>query len=157
VALLIPLGTIGGLAALGSHPAVASVGAGAKTNPNADSVQPASMWEDGGSTIRAVSTEKTVEAPSGVAALIERVFPPEVRQRALALAWCESRLVPDVIGTRNRDGTHDWGVFQLNDGGTLQHLGGTPQTALDPEWNVYAAKRLYDEKGFGPWTCRSRA
>ena len=96
-------------------------------------------------------------APDQVAALIGRVFPPGVGQRALAIAWCESRLVPDAVGSRNTDGTHDWGVFQLNDGGTLQHLGGTPQTALDPAWNVEAAKRLYDQVGFRPWTCRRQS
>jgi hypothetical protein len=92
--------------------------------------------------------------PNAVVDLIDEIFPANARRRARAIAWCESRMQPDVAGSRNPDGSHDWGVFQLNDGGTLQALGGTSKTALDARWNVLAAKRLYDKEGFRPWTCR---
>jgi hypothetical protein len=100
-----------------------------------------------------LTADSPVADGAGVASLIDSVFPPGAREQARAIAWCESRLDPHSVG-RNPDGTHDWGVFQLNDGGTLHALGGTPATALDARWNVLAAKRLYDERGFEPWTCQ---
>jgi hypothetical protein len=105
-------------------------------------------------TPQPVATDVTLSDQAGVVSLIDRVFPPGARERARAIAWCESRFEAYIVGPANPDGTHDWGVFQLNDGGTLQSLGGTRQTALDAEWNILAAKRLYDEHGFQPWTCR---
>jgi hypothetical protein len=72
---------------------------------------------------------------------------------ALRIAQCESRL-RSVTGSRNTDGTHDWGVFQLNDGGTLQELGGTPDLALLPEWNVAAAHTLFTRHGWKRWQCK---
>ncbi len=36
---------------------------------------------------------------------------------AFALAWRESRFDPKAVSPRNRGGTRDWGLFQLNDGG----------------------------------------
>lgn len=54
---------------------------------------------------------------------------------------------------RNRNGTTDWGLLQLNDGGTLQSLGITRDQALDPLANLRAAKRLYDRRGTRPWVC----
>ena len=57
-------------------------------------------------------------------------------------------------GLETRMGRTTGVCFQLNDGGTLQSLGGTTKTALDARWNVLAAKRLCDKLGFRPWTCR---
>lgn len=54
---------------------------------------------------------------------------------------------------RNRNGSTDWGLLQLNDGGTLQSLGITRAQALDPMTNLRAAKRLYDRRGTRPWVC----
>ena len=54
---------------------------------------------------------------------------------------------------RNRNGTVDYGLLQLNSGGTLQSLGITPRQALDPLTNLRAAKRLYDRRGTRPWVC----
>jgi len=72
---------------------------------------------------------------------------------AMNIARCESKL-QSVRSPANADGSHDWGVFQLNDGGTLQELGGTPELALIPEWNVSAAHRLFLRHGWRRWQCR---
>jgi len=74
---------------------------------------------------------------------------------ALAVARCESR-IRNVASAPNADGTRDWGVFQLNDGGTLQSLGGTHELALVPEWNIGAAHRLWLAHGWTRWRCRPR-
>jgi hypothetical protein len=72
---------------------------------------------------------------------------------ALNIATCESRL-QSVRSPANADGSHDWGIFQLNDGGTLQELGGTVELAMIPEWNVSAAHRLFARHGWKRWQCR---
>ena len=87
-----------------------------------------------------------------MASEIRRVFGPAA-PRALRIAHCESRLNPSAVH-RNRNGTKDWGTFQLNDGGTLQSLGLTRAQALDYQLNIQAAYRLYKMRGFRPWVCR---
>lgn len=57
---------------------------------------------------------------------------------------------------RNRDGTEDLGLFQLNTGGTLQSLGITRAEALDPQTNIDAAWRLHRARGWQPWVCSRR-
>jgi hypothetical protein len=71
---------------------------------------------------------------------------------ALRISWRESRLLPNVVNDSNTNGTSDWGLFQLNDGGTLQAAGGTPgQEALRPRWNARAAANLVTAVGWDPW------
>lgn len=71
---------------------------------------------------------------------------------AVRVAHCESKLDPGARH-RNRNGTVDYGVFQLNSGGTLQALGLTARSALDPGTNINAAYRLWQMRGWRPWTC----
>jgi hypothetical protein len=154
VTLLIPLGTVGGLAAAGSGSVAASAAGQCGVHPCLRGHAVLAQLSSNGVLAAGEAPAAVAEPAISVADLIDEVFPPNARQQARAIAWCESRMEPDVVGSRNPDGTHDWGVFQLNDGGTLQSLGGTSQTALDAQWNVLAAKRLYDKRGFRPWTCR---
>lgn len=87
---------------------------------------------------------------------IRRAFRKELGRAAwrsaLRISWRESRLLPNVVNDTNRNGTNDWGLFQLNDGGTLQFAGGTPgQDALRPRWNAKAAARIVSDVGWDPW------
>jgi hypothetical protein len=87
---------------------------------------------------------------------IRRIFRkhlgPESAAAGLRIAWRESRLLPNVVNTSNANRTNDWGLFQLNDGGTLQHAGGRPgASALRPRWNARAAARLIADVGWWPW------
>lgn len=71
---------------------------------------------------------------------------------ALRISWRESRLLPNVVNDTNTDGTMDWGLFQLNDGGTLQFAGGVPgPDVLRPRWNARAAASIVAQVGWGPW------
>lgn len=71
---------------------------------------------------------------------------------AVRIAWRESRLLPNVVNDTNKNGTNDWGLFQLNDGGTLQFAGGEPgESVLRPRWNARAAARIVADVGWGPW------
>ncbi|MFE7165864.1 peptidoglycan-binding protein [Streptomyces sp. NPDC057616] len=79
-------------------------------------------------------------SPARVDRRIREVF-TEDADRASGIAKCASNLDP-LYSLGNSNGTRNWGVFQLYDG-TLRTLGGTPRKALDPEWNIQAAHRLW--------------
>lgn len=96
-----------------------------------------------------------------VATLIRNDFPSAAWHDAEIVAWCESKFDPTDIGV-DSNGTHDRGVFQLNDGGTEQYLlamvGENPQSldlALNPVLNVRLAALLYARDGWEPWSCSS--
>ncbi|MGY6025111.1 helix-turn-helix domain-containing protein [Streptomyces spinosirectus] len=78
--------------------------------------------------------------PARVDRRVREVF-TEDADRASGIAKCASNLDP-LYSLGNTNGTRNWGVFQLYDG-TLRELGGTPRKALDPEWNIQAAHRLW--------------
>jgi len=75
---------------------------------------------------------------------------------AVKIAWCESRLNPSAINGSNSNGTADRGLFQLNDGGTMQRLGVNNRTAFDPYHNAKAARVLFDDRGWKPWVCKNK-
>jgi hypothetical protein len=86
---------------------------------------------------------------------IREVF-TEAPDRAVAIADCQSLLDPLHI-LPNTNGTRNWGLFQISDA-RLRELGGTPHEALDPEWNILAAKRLWSQdRDFSDWPHCDRA
>ena len=93
--------------------------------------------------------------------LIHRAFPPPAWRDAVAIAWCESKFHPNDIGF-DSNGTHDRGLFQLNDGGTQQYLfkmlGFNPNDlalGFNPVLNVRAAALLFARDGWSQWSCAS--
>lgn len=84
-------------------------------------------------------------------ALIRKYF-PEDTHRAVEVAKCESGLNPDATNTKNKNGTIDGGLFQLNSSHDkrMEALG---LDKYDPEDNVRFARLLYDEQGWKPWVC----
>lgn len=68
---------------------------------------------------------------------------------ALAVARCESSY--NEIAVNRNSSSRDLGVFQLNDGGTLQGLGGTRAQALHYVSNISLAHTLYLQRGWQPW------
>jgi hypothetical protein len=87
--------------------------------------------------------------PDRVEHRIRQVFPEEP-DRAVAIARCQSFLDPLHV-LPNTNGTRNWGVFQLADV-RLRELGGTPRQAYDPEWNIQAARRLWErDRDFTNW------
>ncbi len=98
---------------------------------------------------------------SYVVHLIHSDFPPAAWHDAEIVAWCESKFQPTDIGF-DSNGTHDRGVFQLNDGGTEQYLltmlghnANDLGLALNPVINVRLAALLYSRDGWSPWSCAS--
>ena len=87
---------------------------------------------------------------------IHRVFRRQLGKAAwrsaIRIAWRESRLLPNVVNDKNWNGTWDHGLFQMNDGGTLQFAGLEPGTkALHPRRNARAARYIVKNTGWWPW------
>ncbi|MFF7282283.1 helix-turn-helix domain-containing protein [Streptomyces griseorubiginosus] len=86
---------------------------------------------------------------------IREVF-AEAPGDAVAIADCQSFLDPLHI-LPNTNGSRNWGLFQISDT-RLRELGGTPRKALDPDWNIQAAKRLWSrDRDFHDWPHCERA
>ncbi|WP_216590769.1 helix-turn-helix domain-containing protein [Streptomyces brasiliscabiei] len=93
--------------------------------------------------------------PDKVRRSIREVF-TEAPDRAVAIADCQSFLDPLHI-LPNTNGTRNWGLFQISDA-RLRELGGTPREALDPKWNIRAAKQLWSkDRDFHDWPHCDRA
>ena len=91
---------------------------------------------------------------SDVLALVKKYFPADQVGNAMAVSRCESGH-RNSVGATNSNGTTDWGVFQLNDGGTLQgalkrtgvsfsSIEEAQQLALNAEINIRAARNIFD-------------
>lgn len=116
----------------------------------------------GAPSVPAFDRVEALPSDASVVSIIHAVFPQSEWSRAERVAGCESGM-RSVSSKPNRNGTVDHGVFQLNDGGTLQgllrSLGEDPANvslALDPEWNVRAAHVLWQQRGWQPWTCSGK-
>lgn len=97
-------------------------------------------------------TEVQVVSALHIRRIFRKTLGTAAAKGAVKIAWRESRLLPNVVNDQNTNKTNDWGLFQLNDGGTLQYVGGIPGvSALRPKWNTRAAARLIAEVGWGPW------
>ena len=84
-----------------------------------------------------------------VADRIHEVF-GEQADTAVRIARCQSFLDPLYI-TPNTNGTRNWGVFQISDA-RLRDLRGTPEKAMDPDWNIRAAHKLWaQDEDFSDW------
>ncbi|WP_051130983.1 helix-turn-helix domain-containing protein [Streptomyces sp. AA0539] len=81
---------------------------------------------------------------------IREVFPGEAGDQAVRISGCQSLLDPLYV-LANENGTRNWGLFQISDS-RLRDLGGTQRDALDPEWNIRSAYRLWAQhEDFRDW------
>lgn len=108
-----------------------------------------------------LSGEELASRAPEIASIIRLYFPPEQWDNALRVAQCESGLKPTAVSPANSNGTRDYGLFQFNDGGTLQGwlttTGEDPSNihkALDPHWSARAAAMKVQRDGnWGQWSC----
>lgn len=100
------------------------------------------------------ATPALADSRAALEQLVDATFGPAAAH-ARRIVACESSWNPGAKH-RNRHGRTDYGLFQLNDGGTLHSLGLTRAQALDPVANVRAAHRLYLRRGWKPWACSRR-
>ena len=87
--------------------------------------------------------EKIEWTPARVEKEIREVF-PENPETMIAVAKCESGLVPDAEGP-----TQDSGIFQIHRPSHARNLEGID--LKDPAENIRFARKLYDESGLQPW------
>jgi hypothetical protein len=85
--------------------------------------------------------------------VIAETFGERYFKHAIKVAWCESRLNPAAVNGSNTNGTVDRGLFQLNDGGTMQRLGVDRQEVFDARVSALAALVLFEDRGWQPWVC----
>ncbi len=102
-----------------------------------------------GATLAGLTSKQT-----DAVVVIHKAFGPKHFRDAVRIAYCESRLNPSAMNRANRNSTADRGLFQLNDGGTMQRLGVTAKEAFDPMVNAKAARVLFEDRGWQPWSCQ---
>lgn len=114
----------------------------------------------------AVPTSGAAIDTAGVLALVRKYFPANEVGNAMAVARCESGH-RNLVGAVNGNGTRDFGVFQINDGGTLQAalrrinepystITQAREKALNAELNVRMSRVLWDSRGWQPWVCAAK-
>jgi hypothetical protein len=98
--------------------------------------------------IGTTTPEKTIEEK------IKEAF-PEDEITALKIAQCESGLNPNAHNNRNKNGSTDGGLYQINSvhDKRLNELG---LDKYDIEDNIAFARRLYEENGWRPWVCSKK-
>jgi hypothetical protein len=117
--------------------------------------------EAAGPVLEGVATNTTE-----VLALVRKHFPADEVGNAMAVARCESGHA-NRVSSPNGNGTRDFGVFQLNDGGTIQaalrsagvafsDIADARSKALDPAMNVRLAREIWDSRGWQPWVCAAK-
>lgn len=98
--------------------------------------------------------------------LVSASFPGDQIGNAMAVSRCESGH-GNRVSKPNTNGSRDFGVFQINDGGTLQaalraigvgfsDIGDARKKALDPGLNVRMARAIWESRGWQPWTCAAK-
>jgi hypothetical protein len=103
---------------------------------------------------------------SEVLDLVRANFPADQVGNAMAVSRCESGH-GNRVSKPNTNGSRDFGVFQINDGGTLQaalraigvgfsDITDARKKALDPAINVRMARAIWDSRGWQPWTCAAK-
>ncbi len=97
---------------------------------------------------------------------VRKYFPANQVGNAMAVSRCESGHA-NRVSKPNSNGTRDFGVFQINDGGTLQAalrgidepfsgIEAARKKALDTETNVRMARTIWNSRGWQPWTCAAK-
>lgn len=98
--------------------------------------------------------------------LVRKHFPAGQVGNAMAVSRCESGH-GNRVSKPNGNGSRDFGVFQVNDGGTLQaalkkigvsfaNISEAREKALNPAVNVRMARAIWDARGWQPWTCAAK-
>lgn len=69
-----------------------------------------------------------------------------VVDQALLVARCESGVREEAVNPKNKDGSHDSGVFQINSGHGIPN-----RYLLNSRVNIAIARQMYDAGGWNPW------
>jgi hypothetical protein len=92
--------------------------------------------------------EEEAQLPSpDVEDKIRAVFGDEA-DNAIKVCRCESQFQADRIGDTHMS-KYSYGLFQIN----RTWWDYSPETLLNPDENIRIAKMIFDEGGWGKWTC----
>lgn len=110
---------------------------------------PSVSGEVGTDSLALVATPSAKTTKQEVMEYILEVFEDDA-DRAIWVAKCESGLRTNAINDKNKNGTVDHGVFQINSVHT-KRFGSEFKT--DWKANVRVARAIQKEQGFKPWVC----
>lgn len=96
--------------------------------------------------------EPAPPVPSGSVEEAIAMYFGDVYQQAWNVSGCESGHDPSAVSP----GGGNWGLFQINvvHKRRVANMGYSWDQILDPFVNAAVARAIYDEQGWGPWTCR---
>jgi len=94
--------------------------------------------------VRTVAPASNVQLPDSNACVVamKQVFPENLWKIGYAIMKAESGARPNAIGGPNRNGTYDYGCWQINN----------TERALDPLAGAKIALYKYNRSGWSPWT-----
>lgn len=95
------------------------------------------------------AAEPIIKTPVTVEEKIRAMF-PEDQDRAVAIAKCESGMRPEAFNGKNRNGSWDAGVFQVN---SVHKY--SKEYLFNVDNNLKVARKLYEARGntWGAWVC----
>jgi len=103
-----------------------------------------------GTTANSVPTG--VYSSSDIAsALIRAGVPASVVPTLTAVSGAESRFGANPVSPPNKNGSRDWGVFQINDAAHPQ-MGGAKVASLPLDQQAALAAQIYRSEGLNAWT-----
>lgn len=80
---------------------------------------------------------------------------PEDAETALKIAKCESELNPSAVNNRNKNGSVDKGLYQINSVHD-KRVRELDLDLFDTDDNLKIARLLYEEHGWKPWVCSKK-
>lgn len=93
------------------------------------------------------AVQPIVEPPMTIEDKVRAMF-PEDPDRAVAIAKCESGLRANAFNPKNKNGSWDAGVMQIN---SVHKY--SKEYLFDVDNNLKVARKLYDRQGWRPWVC----
>lgn len=120
----------------------------------------------GGGGAGSIPSGGAATSSAAVLKLVRQYFPANEVGNAMAVARCESGHA-NRVSKPNANGSRDFGVFQINDGGTLQaalrgigvkvdDISDARKKALNAKLNVQMARAIWGSRGWQPWVCASK-
>jgi lysozyme C len=85
-------------------------------------------------------------------------FTVEEAKTMTCIAELESGFNPAIDNRgMNKNGSVDWGLYQINDRFWFKSCGLTEKTALDPKENTRCARQVYKALGYKAWVAYNRS
>lgn len=97
--------------------------------------------------VKKVEASETIKQSQTIEDKIRAMF-PEDPDMAVKIAKCESGMRANAFNGKNRNGSWDAGVMQIN---SVHKY--SKEYLFDVDNNLKVARKLYDRQGWSPWVC----